>query len=172
MYGKKVMSKVIGKCQHVSVEGQQIMDDLLFLGRDGVLCKLEKNYDYVDRGFIDYMLATMSFRKKWRKRINSCITTSPVVIMNGSPSFFKAFGVLKQGDLLSPLLLIITMEVLNKLLMKERAMAGIIGLKVGEGVLINEITHLFFVAFSFLKKNTYFLLRILDVCRTIRKCTT
>lgn len=69
----KVMDKVISKCQHTFVEGRQILDvvlmvnevvdNLLYWKREGVLCKLdmEKTYDLMNWDFVDHMLRMISF---------------------------------------------------------------------------------------------------------------
>lgn len=56
----KVLGKIVGKCQHIFVEGMQIMDavlvanevvdDLIFRNREGFLRKLHmvKAYDHVN----------------------------------------------------------------------------------------------------------------------------
>lgn len=75
-----MLREVIGECQHVFVEGRQILDavmvtnevvDALVGGkREGLLCKvdIEKVYDHVSWEFADYMLEKMGFGHKWRRR--------------------------------------------------------------------------------------------------------
>lgn len=96
-----VLDKVIGKSQHALVSGRQILDtalivnevvdELTFIKRDGVLCKVDmkKVYDYVSWGFLDVMLEMLGFRVKWRHWVRTCITTASfAVIVNGGASRF------------------------------------------------------------------------------------
>lgn len=72
----KMLGEVIGDCQYAFVEWRQILeaviaanevDDDLFVGKkDGLFCKLdmEKAYDHVSWGFVDYMVRRLDFGTK------------------------------------------------------------------------------------------------------------
>lgn len=102
----------------VTLITNEIIDELKQKNFRGVFCKLnmEKTYNHVNMGFLDYMIERMSFEDKWRKWVRCCISTTSFAIMvnRGSSSFLKANKDLKQGDLLSPLLFIIVMEALKQ----------------------------------------------------------
>ena len=133
---KRVLSLVISQSQNAFVEGRQILDavlianeavDSILRGKEkGILCKLdmEKAYDHIRWDFLMQMLEKMGFGSKWIRWINWCISTASFSVMiNGSPSgFFRSSRGLRQGDTLSPYLVVIGMEVLSCLL--KRAVEG------------------------------------------------
>lgn len=86
----------------------------------GVLCKLdlEKAYDHVNWNFLFYLLKRCEFLKKWRHWISFYISSTRFsVLVNSNPcGFFSSSKELRQGDPLSPLLFITTMEALSRLL--------------------------------------------------------
>lgn len=56
-----------------------------------MLCELdiEKTYDNINWGFLDHMIKRISFKNKWCKLINSCITAILFTVMvNGELSSF------------------------------------------------------------------------------------
>ena len=154
---KKVMGKVILESQNAFVEGRQIVDVVLIANEvvdsrlksneGGVLCKLdmEKAYDHVKWKFLFAVLRKMGFGEKWIKWIEWCISIVKFfVLVNGSPSgFFQSSMGLRQGDPLSPYLLVIAMGVFSCLL--RRAISGgyLSGWRVrgksGEGILISHL---------------------------------
>ena len=75
----------------------------------------------------------MGFGVKWRKWIESCITTSRIsLLFNGSPyKPFKMGRGLRQGDPLSPFLFVLVAEVLNKILIQTANMGLFKGLQIG-----------------------------------------
>ena len=68
----------------------------------GVIFKIdmEKAYDHVEWGFVDYMLRRFGFGGRWCAWIQECISSpSFSVLVNGSPSrLFRASRGLRQGD--------------------------------------------------------------------------
>ena len=130
------MGKVISKSQNAFVESRQILDIVLIANEvvdsrlksnvGGVLCKLdiEKAYDHIGWSFLMAVLKKMGFGERWIKWIEWFISTVKFsVLINGSPSsFFQSSRRLRQGDLLSPYLFVITMEVFSCLL--RRAISG------------------------------------------------
>lgn len=75
----KVLDKVIGECQHAFAGDKQILDTALIANEvvdelvnkktEWILRKLdmEKTYNNVNWGFVDYMLMKLGFGVKWRR---------------------------------------------------------------------------------------------------------
>ena len=59
----------------------------------GLICKLdfEKAYYMVDWGFLQYMMERMGFGYKWRKWIQSCVSSThfSVMVNDSSKGYFK-----------------------------------------------------------------------------------
>ena len=93
-------------------------------GIPGVIVKLdiEKAYDHVNWNALFYLMERMGFREKWGRWMKACITTVRFsVLINGSlAGFFSSSRGLRQGDLLSPLLFLLVMEVLSRLLRRTK----------------------------------------------------
>ena len=88
----------------------------------------------------------MGLRAKWVNWIKRCITTSFLVMINGSPKgFFNSTRGLRQGDPISPYLFVIGMEVFSTLIDKAALGVSLSGFNLvnrgGEEMLI---THQFF----------------------------
>ena len=95
----------------------------------GVICKLdiEKAYDHVNWEALLDLLKRMGFGVRWCRWIRTCISTIQFsVLFNGSPTdFFGSSRGLRQGDPLSPMLFLDTMEVFKKM-MKRAEGAGLL----------------------------------------------
>ncbi|KAK3211814.1 hypothetical protein Dsin_016520, partial [Dipteronia sinensis] len=104
--------------------------------KGGIVLKFyfEKAYDSMDHKFLDLCLEGMGFGERWRGWMHNVIA-SPMIstLINGSPS--KEFGVgrgLRQGDPLSPFLLNIVVEALNRMPLKAMDQ-NLFKVKVGKG---------------------------------------
>ena len=93
---KGVLAETIAKTQDAFVGGRLILDVVLVAneiveeyrkcGKSGVVFKInfEKAYDYVEWGFLDFVLQKEGFGSLWRKWIQSCLlTVSYSVFING-----------------------------------------------------------------------------------------
>ena len=75
----KVLPDTIGESQGAFIEGRQILDNVLVAneavedyrknGRSGVVFKIDfqKAYDFVEWGFLDFVLERKGFGSVWRK---------------------------------------------------------------------------------------------------------
>jgi hypothetical protein len=110
---KTVLEKIISWSQNAFIRGRQILDPVFIaneclgsrikLGDLGVLCKLdlEKAYDYVNWGFLLYLLRRCGFGEKLCIWIAHCISTARFSVMiNRAPfGFLNSFCGLRQGIL-------------------------------------------------------------------------
>jgi len=64
------------------------------------------------------MLKRCNFGEKWVSRISHCVSSVcfSVLVNSSSAGFFNSSRGLRQGDPLSPLLIIVVMEALSKML--------------------------------------------------------
>ena len=79
---------------------------------------LEKAYDKIEWGFIDFILGMYKFPMHIKNLILSCITTSLIsILLNGEKlnPFTPSRG-LRQGDPLAPYIFILCMEFLGFLI--------------------------------------------------------
>ncbi|EOY02885.1 Uncharacterized protein TCM_017287 [Theobroma cacao] len=96
---KGVIGDVVGNNQFAFVKGRQLIDTVLVANElidlikkektEGLILKVdfEKAYDYIDWGFLDFIMAKMGFHEKWRGWIHECISTVHMsILVNGSPS--------------------------------------------------------------------------------------
>ena len=128
----------------------ECLDSRLKTGLTRLLCKLdvEKAFDHVNWRFLMQLLEQSGFSTKWRQWIFLCISTVRFsILINGSPcGFFESSRGLRQGDPLSPLLLVLVMEALGRMLNKAINDGHVSGFGVGnlEGRSL-AVSHLHFV---------------------------
>lgn len=127
-----VMNDLIGPLQSSFIKGRQILDGALVAGElvdsckkrntKAVLFKLDfhKAFDSVLWPYLEWVLKSMGFLRKWCEWIISCVTSaSASILINGCPtSPFKLQRGLRQGDPLSPFLFDLAVEPLNLLFQK------------------------------------------------------
>ena len=142
---KMVVGKVVSEAQNAFVEGRQTLDAALVANKVvnsilrrkeyGLLCKLniKEEYDHIDWDFLLGVMTKMGFGSKWVSWINWCISKASFSIMvNGSSfGFFRSSKGLRQGDLLSPYLFVISMETLSFLIARVVDGGYIFGCRVG-----------------------------------------
>ncbi|XP_077251907.1 uncharacterized protein LOC143891153 [Tasmannia lanceolata] len=105
---------------------------------------MEKAYDRVDWGCLDYSLERMGFGCLWRSWMKSCVSSAWFsILINGSPKgFFKSSRGLRHGDPLSPFLFVIVAEILSRSLVMGSSLDLFRGFRIGlEEV---EVSHLQF----------------------------
>ena len=154
---KPLLDKLISTEQTGFVEGRQILDGLVVTqevihslkmkNQKGVMIKLDlsKAYDRLNWKYLEEVLESFGFSKRWVKWIHSLISTPNFsILVNGTPSkTFNASRGIRQGDPLSPFLFILAAEGLGRYIKKERAANKIKGLKLWGNEL--PLTHQQFV---------------------------
>eukprot|EP00253_Pinus_taeda_P035962 PITA_35962 len=154
---KPLLEKLISPEQTGFVEGRQILDGLVVTQevihsmktkkQKGMMIKLDllKAYDRVSWQYLEEILRSFGFSKRWISWVLSCISTPNFsILVNGTPSkTFKASRGIRQGDPISPFLFILAAEGLGRYLKQERVAGNIKGLRLWGNDL--PITHQQFV---------------------------
>lgn len=128
---QSVLGSLIDEAQGAFVKGTAIVDNVLVCqglvrgykrggGMPRCLMKLDlkKTYDMLSWDFIHAMLIELRFPADYVNWIMSCITTPKFsLLMNGSlVGFFSSRRGIRQGDPMSPYILVLAMEYLSRLL--------------------------------------------------------
>jgi hypothetical protein len=95
----KVMDSLVATTQSAFVKGRNLVDGVMVVNevidlakKTGKACLVlkvdfEKAYDYVDWGFLEYMLRRYRFDDKWIEWIKACVFAGNLsVLVNGSPT--------------------------------------------------------------------------------------
>lgn len=106
---------------------------------------LSKAYDHLNWKYLKGILKSFGLCDRWIEWISSMISsTNFSILVNGTPSqYFKASRGLRQGDPLSPFLLIIAVECLGRYIKKEFKEKNLKGIQIWGNNL--PITHSQFV---------------------------
>lgn len=155
---KRVISKLISPFHAAFVPGRAIQENIFLCheilhsikvkrGRKGLAAlklDMEKAYDRMDWSFILHVQKRFGFCDQWIGWIHQCLSiVSYSVLLNGSAhGLFKPSRGLRQGDPLSPFLLILGSEVLSRMLLAAEGRGAIHGIKVNRSAL--SISHLLF----------------------------
>eukprot|EP00253_Pinus_taeda_P026164 PITA_26164 len=154
---KPILDKLISAEQTCFVEGRQILDGLVVTQeiihslkvkkQKGMMIKLDlsKAYDRLNWNYLEKVLESFSFNRRWIDWIHSMVSSPNFsILVNGTPSkTFNASRGIRQGDPLSPFLFILVAEGLGRFIKKERETNRIKGLKLWGNNL--PLTHQQFV---------------------------
>ncbi|GJZ15926.1 RNA-directed DNA polymerase, eukaryota, reverse transcriptase zinc-binding domain protein [Tanacetum coccineum] len=136
---KPGLNKIVSLNQSAFVPGRHIQDNILITQellrgynrksgakRCAMKIDLQKAYDTINWEFLKEVLQTVGFHDIMIKWIMTCITTASFSIcVNGEiKGFFKGGRGLRQGDLISPYLFTLVMEVFNMIMIKNVQEAG------------------------------------------------
>ncbi|PNX80406.1 cysteine-rich receptor-like protein kinase, partial [Trifolium pratense] len=143
---KRVLGKLVSKCQSAFLPQRQILDGVVVLNEILDLAKrrkdkcmmfkvdFERAYDTVSWSFLERMMIKLGFAEGWLKWIRACIFQSSMsILVNGSPTGeFKVCKGLRQGDPLSPFLFLIVAEGLTGMIRRAVEIGKFHGYKVNE----------------------------------------
>ena len=174
---KGVLADTIEESQGAFVAGRQILDNILVAneavedyrktGRFGVVFKIDfkKAYDFVEWGFLDFVLERKGFGSLWRKWITGCLSTASFsIFINGRPrGKFRGSRGLRQGDPLSHFLFTLVADALGRLIDKATQCRVIRSFIVGKDEV--EVSHLQFAddTLLFMEANRDFFLNYLAI---------
>nr|GEV16136.1 RNA-directed DNA polymerase, eukaryota, reverse transcriptase zinc-binding domain protein [Tanacetum cinerariifolium] len=154
---KGLLGTLVDKNQSAFIGGRQITDNILLsqelfrgynmkqnIKKVPLKVNLQKAHDTISWEFIKEVLGMFGVHETMVNRIITCVTSTKLSInVNGERvSYFKGSRGLRQGDLISPDLFTIVMEVLNLLIKKN--IEENMGFKYHFGCKNLKITHLCF----------------------------
>ncbi len=113
-------------------------------GYMGLKLDFHKAYDCLEWNFIPAVLRASSFDQKFISLVFQCISiVNFTLLINGcKSSSFSPTRSIRQGDLLSPYLLILCIDVLARLIDREVARGALQGVKIAAGA--SSISSLFY----------------------------
>ncbi|KAL4319473.1 hypothetical protein GQ457_18G011570 [Hibiscus cannabinus] len=162
---KAIMPVCIADNQSAFVPGRLITDNFLVAHElihylnsakngpnKGAAIKLdmEKAYDRVEWHFLHDILVKLGFSTSWIDIVMNCVTTvSYAIRVNGCISgTFRPTRGLRQGDPLSPYLLLFCTQGLSALLLKEQAHGRIVGVRASQRAQESTTCSMRTIAFS------------------------
>jgi hypothetical protein len=110
----------------------------------GIKLDMAKAYDRLEWVFINNTLKTMGFPSNLVQTIMRCVTyVSFSILINGQPSHsYKPNRGIRQGDPLSPYLIILCADVFSSMISTKQDQSLINGLSIAQNA--PKISHLFF----------------------------
>ena len=156
---KRILREVIDESQNTFVPGRSIIDNVLVAfetmhcidqrrkGKEALMAAkldMSKAYDRAEWSYLEAIMRRLGFHEKWIELMMMCVSTvSYSVLINGEPKgkIVPSKG-LRQGDPISPYLVLLCAEGLSAMLKKEVRDGNIKGVAVSRGVL--SISHLLF----------------------------
>ena len=113
----------------------EVVDEARKCKKELILFKVdfEKAYDSIDWNYLNEVMLKMGFPTLWRKWIKECVGTATTsVLVNGSPTYeFSLGNGLRQGNPLSPFLLLLAAEGFHVLMESLSVNNLFTGYKVG-----------------------------------------
>lgn len=142
---KKVIGKLVSKCQMAFVPGRNMLDgvevvneflDLAKRNKMGcmmVKVNFEKAYDCLSWEYLRLLLRIMGFGSKWMSWMEALVSNSSLsILINGSPTrYFIVSRGLRQGDSLSLFLFLLVAEGLTAMMVKASNLGDFVGFNLG-----------------------------------------
>ena len=146
---KLILPQLISPTQSAFVLGRLIIDNVLVAyetlhamhgqkkGKKGALAlklDISKAYDKVEWSFFKGMMIKLGFLQGWIDQIMSCVTTSSFSVRLNGKAYgnFRPTRGIRQGDPLSPYLLLICAEAFTSLLAKEEENGRLHGMSISQ----------------------------------------
>uniref|UniRef100_A0A803PJ82 Reverse transcriptase domain-containing protein n=1 Tax=Cannabis sativa TaxID=3483 RepID=A0A803PJ82_CANSA len=162
---KPLMDKIVADMQSAFIPGRLITDNilvsfeiLLYLkrkrkGKEGYIAlklDMSKAYDRIDWPYLEAILIKLGFDRSWTRLIMKCVSSTSYQIVHGGREMgpvTPSRGI-RQGDPLSPYILILCAEGLSALINKFEKKGWIHGCKVANGA--PRVSHMLFADDSYL----------------------
>ncbi|KAL5563120.1 hypothetical protein UlMin_032867 [Ulmus minor] len=159
-----LLNKLICPTQNTFVPGRSIHDNSVLIqevlhamkkkrgGQAWMAMKidLQKAYDRLSWNFLKYVLTAFGFHPTWIRWVLLCCSTTSMTLMLNGAAFqsFRPKRGLRQGDPISPYMLILCMEVLSRLINQKVSSGLVAGFKLDRHT--PALHHLFFADDIFL----------------------
>ena len=113
--------------------------------------------------FLDHVLEKKGFSPKWRNWMRGCLSSvSYAILVNGNAKgWVKASKGLRQGDPLSPFLIIIVADVLSRMMLRAEKRSLLEGFRVGRNG--TRVSHL-----QFADDTIFFSTLVRKICKLSR----